>query len=56
MIHKLLSLLGKNSPKKDDFSEFFRHASKEQQKKVYDEALRKANLEQGRLYKRATQE
>ena len=54
MMKLLLGLLGKTRHAKDDFSDFFRHASAEEQKKVYLEALRKANEEQGRVFKKAT--
>jgi len=53
MIKKLLSLLGKNPKTNNDFSDFFRHASKEEQAKVYTEALKKANKDQQRTYEEA---
>ena len=57
MIQKILSLFGwKQKAGTTDFSDFFRHASKQEKIKVFREVLRGANEDQRKLVERYERE
>ena len=52
MTYNLKNLFTSRKPQKKDFSSFFKHTSKEEQKKMMEDLAREANQDQRELVRR----